>query len=70
MKICIISKYPPIQGGVSSAAYWLAKGLGEEGDKVFVISNCWEAEPEYRELMKNEEGLDFYILKRATFSHR
>ena len=55
MKICIISKYPPIQGGVSSAAYWLAKGLGEEGDKVFVISNCWEAEPEYRELMKNED---------------
>lgn len=49
MKVCIISKYPPIEGGVSSGIYWLAKGLGELGHKVYIVSNCMEVEEGYRE---------------------
>ena len=49
MKICIISKYPPIEGGVSSRVYWLAKALGERGHKVHVVTNSLEVEDEYHE---------------------
>jgi len=49
MKICIISKYPPIEGGVSSRAYWTAKALGERGHEVHIVTNALEVEDEYRE---------------------
>ena len=49
MKICILGKYPPIEGGVSSYNYWLARYLGRKGHKVFVVTNADEVEPEYRE---------------------
>src|SRR3989338_10264888 len=55
MKILIISKYPPIEGGVSAQTYWLAKALGESGHKIFVVSNCWEVEPRYRESIEQNE---------------
>lgn len=49
MKICMISKYPPIEGGVSSSVYWLAKALGEHSHEVHVITNALEVEDKYRE---------------------
>jgi len=49
MKICMISKYPPIEGGVSSRTYWTAKALGEQGHEVHVVTNALEVEEEYRE---------------------
>ncbi|MBI2654760.1 hypothetical protein HYX02_08215 [Candidatus Woesearchaeota archaeon] len=49
MNLLFISKYPPIEGGVSAQTYWLAKALGEKGHKVYVVSNCWEVEQRYRE---------------------
>jgi len=49
MKICIIGKYPPIQGGVSTCNYWLSRALGGNGHKVFVVTNAEEAGFEYRE---------------------
>lgn len=49
MKICMISKYPPIEGGVSSRVYWLAKALGERGNEVHIVTNALEVEDEYRE---------------------
>jgi len=49
MRICLISKYPPIEGGESSKAYWLAKALGEKGHEVHVVTNAWEVESDYRE---------------------
>jgi hypothetical protein len=30
LRICIVGKYPPIEGGVSVSTYWLAYGLPEE----------------------------------------
>ena len=55
MNILIIGKYPPIQGGVSSQTYWLAKGLGEKGHRVYVVSNCWEVEQTFREDLKDDD---------------
>jgi len=50
MKICFITKYPPIQGGVSSRAYWQAKTLGERGHEVHIITNSLEVEDDYKEV--------------------
>jgi len=51
MKICLISKYPPIEGGVSARVYWLAKALGERGHEVHIVTNALEVEDVYREQM-------------------
>ncbi len=45
----MISKYPLIEGGVASQVYWLAKGLGERGHKVHIVTNALEVEEENRE---------------------
>ena len=52
MKFCLISKYPPIEGGISSSTYWLAKSLGERGHKIHVVTNAFEVEDNYRELLE------------------
>lgn len=46
MKICLISKYPPIQGGISSKTYWMSQRLAEIGIEPNVItnSNCIKSE--------------------------
>ncbi|WP_437300170.1 glycosyltransferase [Sorangium sp. So ce426] len=48
MKLCLLIKYPPIQGGVSAQGYWMARALAELGHDVHVVSNADEVEPEYR----------------------
>lgn len=50
MKICFITKYPPIQGGVSTTSYWLAHGLASSGHEVHVVTNSEEVESPYRTL--------------------
>ncbi len=55
MNLLFISKYPPIEGGVSAQTYWLAKALGEKGHKVYIVSNCWEVESRYRENIEENE---------------
>ena len=48
MRILIIGKYPPIEGGTMSATYWLARGLGEAGATVTVVTNADRVEEKYR----------------------
>ncbi len=48
MKILMICKYPPIQGGVSAEAYWTANAFSELGHSVFVLTNANEVEEAYR----------------------
>jgi len=55
MKVCFISKYPPIEGGVSARVYWLAKALGERGHKVHIVTNALEVEEKYKERFDNNE---------------
>lgn len=64
----MITKYPPIEGGVSSRTYWLAKNLGELGHEVFVVSNCWEVEQEYREVILKDELDNFEPKNVRVFS--
>ncbi|KYF55849.1 hypothetical protein BE08_05005 [Sorangium cellulosum] len=48
MRICILGKYPPIEGGVSTNTYWLPRGLAERGHAVHVVTNGDEVEEMYR----------------------
>lgn len=48
MRICLIGKFPPIQGGVSGTTYWLARRLAQAGNEVHVVTNAAEVEQEYR----------------------
>ncbi len=48
MKLCFLTKYPPIQGGVSTQCYWAARGLAERGHFVRVITNADEVEDMFR----------------------
>lgn len=47
MKICLISKYPPIEGGIAAKTFWLAKGLGEKGHLIHILTNADCVEREY-----------------------
>jgi len=49
LRVCMISKYPPIEGGVSARVYWIAKALGERGHEVHIVTNALEVESDYRE---------------------
>lgn len=55
MRICLVSKYPPIEGGVSTKVYWLAKALGERGHEIHIVTNAQEVENEYKESIDSNE---------------
>ena len=48
MQICLIGKYPPIQGGVSARNFWITRWLAGHGHNVDVVSNADEVEAGYR----------------------
>lgn len=48
MRLCFISKYPPIQGGVSRQNFWIARALADRGVEVHVVTNAPEVEEEFR----------------------
>lgn len=64
MRICFLSKFPPIEGGESSKAYWLIKGLSDRGHKLSVITNSWAVEKTYREKFYNID-IDYLKLKNV-----
>jgi glycosyltransferase involved in cell wall biosynthesis len=55
VRICIIGKFPPIQGGVSMRTYWSAHGLAARGHEVHVVTNAKEAQPPFRMHMRPED---------------
>src|SRR6185437_12919278 len=52
VRICVVGKFPPIQGGVSTRTYWTAHGLAALGHEVHVVTNAKEAEAPFRMLMR------------------
>jgi len=56
MILCIIGKYPPIQGGVSCYIYWLTHYLAKMGHEVHVVTNANEVELDYRMYISDEES--------------
>ena len=55
MRICIVGKFPPIQGGVSMRTYWSAHALAALGHEVHVVTNAKEAVVPFRMLMGAED---------------
>ncbi len=47
-KIAFLSKFPPIEGGISSKTYWLARGLALRGHEIHVITHDITAGRKYR----------------------
>jgi len=38
--VALLSKYPPLEGGIAAKTYWLAKGLASRGYKVHIITHA------------------------------
>jgi glycosyltransferase involved in cell wall biosynthesis len=55
LRICVIGKYPPIQGGVSMRTYWTAHGLAARGHDVHVVTNAKEVRPPFRMHMRAQD---------------
>jgi glycosyltransferase involved in cell wall biosynthesis len=55
LRICIIGKFPPIQGGVSARTYWAVHGLAARGHEVHVVTNAREARPPFRMHMRQQD---------------
>jgi glycosyltransferase involved in cell wall biosynthesis len=55
LRICIIGKFPPIQGGVSMRTYWTAHALARRGHDVHVVTNAKEAIAPFRMHMRAED---------------
>jgi glycosyltransferase involved in cell wall biosynthesis len=56
MKLIQLSKYPPIEGQVSTVSYWLARGLARRGHEVAVVTNADEVEAPCRLWMEDGGG--------------
>jgi glycosyltransferase involved in cell wall biosynthesis len=65
MRLIFISKYPPIEGYVSSCTYWLARALASRGHDVTVVTNAFEVEDSHREHLEGAD-LDRYQQKGLT----
>ena len=57
MKIMVIGKYPPIEGGVSASTYWTCRILAEVGHEVHVVTNALEVEPQFRMWLQPEDEI-------------
>jgi glycosyltransferase involved in cell wall biosynthesis len=55
MRIAMIGKYPPIEGGVSMHQYWYAHALAALGHEIHVITNAKEVESPFRMLMRHQD---------------
>jgi glycosyltransferase involved in cell wall biosynthesis len=55
MRICVIGKFPPIQGRVSAQTYWSAHALARRGHDVHVVTNAKEAVAPYRMHMRAQD---------------
>lgn len=55
MKICVVGKYPPIEGGVSAQTYWLSRGMARRGHEIYVVTNADEVEETFRMLLEPDD---------------
>lgn len=53
-RIAILSKYPPLEGGIAAKTYWIARGLAARGHEVHIITDGLDAGREYR-IQGNDE---------------
>jgi glycosyltransferase involved in cell wall biosynthesis len=55
LRICVVGKFPPIQGGVSTRTYWTAHVLAARGHEVHVVTNAKEVRAPFRMHMRAED---------------
>jgi len=55
MKICLIGKYPPIQGGVSTRNFAFAHSLAQQGHTIHVVTNAKDVRAPFRMFMREED---------------
>jgi glycosyltransferase involved in cell wall biosynthesis len=55
VRICLIGKFPPIQGGVSMRTYWAAHALAARGHEVHVVTNAKEVRSPFRMHMREQD---------------
>ncbi len=55
MRVLVVGKFPPIQGGVSAQTYRLVHGLAARGHFVDVVTNAREVEPRFRAHMRGSD---------------
>jgi glycosyltransferase involved in cell wall biosynthesis len=55
VRILIVGKFPPIEGGVSVRTFGIAHALARRGHDVHVVTNASEVEPAYRIYMRPED---------------
>ncbi len=59
-KLALISKYPPLEGGIAAKTYWLARGLAARGHEVLVLTHAESAGGKYR-IPGNSARFDFGV---------
>ena len=47
-RIALLSKYPPLEGGIAAKTYWLARGLAKRGHAIHVVTHGVLAGQEYQ----------------------
>ena len=47
MKLLVISKYPPLEGGIAAKTYWLCRALAERGHTVHVVTDGENIDADY-----------------------
>jgi hypothetical protein len=55
VRICVIGKFPPIQGGVSMRTYWTAHRLAARGYDIHVVTNAKEVSVPFRMHMRPQD---------------
>lgn len=46
-RIAYISKYPPLQGGISAKTYWLVQALAKRGHEIYVVTDRTDVDKIY-----------------------
>lgn len=74
MRVCMLSKFPPTEGGISSRSYWLARGLAQNGIKLQIVTNADSVERDYRidgcnDHIKSMKGIEVFNLQEEMPWH-
>src|SRR5680860_987321 len=64
VRICIVSKFPPIEGGIASRTYWRVRRLLDAGHEVAVVTNAGSVESDYR-ITGCEDHLKWLVEERG-----
>lgn len=66
-RIVLISKYPPIEGGIASKTFWLSRTLAQRGHEVHIVTDRIGIAPEYSlRHYKDTFEADKLFVHRAT----